>query len=401
MRILIINRKMATTTGGGESFDLNTALTLQKNGHAVTIVTAKPMLAPAIPLPRNLRIIAFRLPHIVTPSLFYRQKQHATRPNLVVRLGVAPLIRYVDKVVFDYRVRWWFWWQAKPPYDIIQCCNFFALPEWLIKRFGIPVVAWLPGPPARQQQRIIHRLIRQKRFGLFTHGTTEANLTAMGLKRGKDFAVIPPGIHPPDKKLLDNAQHRKRQREMHGMGDTELLGVTTARLTPIKNHTMLIDAIALAKQKGVVWRWVMLGGGATKAQLQRHIAHRKLDQHIHFLGNQSPAQVYKWLAVADAFVLTSLYESYSIAVLEALAYGLPVIGTRVGYMQNLIAKAKGVLVDSNDTQALAKALVAFANKETRQKHAGKGTTFIKRHYWSHIGKQLEDFYGDLIVQDQS
>lgn len=412
MKILIINRDMATIFGGGESFDLNATLTLQNNGHEVTILTAKPMLAPAISLPKDIRIIAFRLPHIFTPSFLFGkkpslppplilgsgQKHLESRESLVVRLKISPLLHYLNRMLFDARVRLWLWWQAKPPYDIIQCCQFFSLSAWIMKRYGMPVVAWLPGPPARQQQRIIHRLIRLKRFGLFTHGTTEASLTAMGLKRGKDFVAIPPGIHPPDKKLLGNLQHRKHQRDGLHIGEGKLLGVTTARLIPLKNHVMLIDAIALAKQKGVVWHWVMLGGGETKAQLQRHIAHRKLDQHIHLIGNQPPAQVYKWLACADVFALTSHYESYSIAVLEAVAYGLPVIGTRVGYMQHLITKAGGVLVDKNDTQALAKVLVAFADKKVRQTHAGKGIALAKRHYWQHIGKQLEDFYGDLIAK---
>ena len=99
----------------------------------------------------------------------------------------------------------------------------------------------------------------------------------------------------------------------------------------------------------------------------------------------------------DLFALTSVYENYSNAVLEAMAYGLPVIGTEVGYLQHLIPKAQaGMVVPSNNKDRLADALVEMANPIVRKRYAEHGRAFVEHLDWPIIAERLERLYLNVI-----
>jgi glycosyltransferase involved in cell wall biosynthesis len=85
----------------------------------------------------------------------------------------------------------------------------------------------------------------------------------MGLRPSIDYHVIDPGVDQ-SRVHLDIAVRHERRKEL-GLGDSDLLGVTTARLVPIKNHMLLLKAIALSKSRGVTWNWVLLGDGPLRA----------------------------------------------------------------------------------------------------------------------------------------
>lgn len=140
-------------------------------------------------------------------------------------------------------------------------------------------------------------------------------------------------------------------------GSTPLV-VTLARLVPAKNLATLLRALALAvKQRPI--RLVIAGGGSARARrrLERLALKLGIAQLVRFEGEL--ANPLPLLAGANGFVLPSLWEGCSNALLEALALGVPVVAARTaGNAQELLDHGRfGLLVDPLDAAAMAKAML--------------------------------------------
>jgi glycosyltransferase involved in cell wall biosynthesis len=146
--------------------------------------------------------------------------------------------------------------------------------------------------------------------------------------------------------------------------DTLVVG-TVARLEPVKNQALLLDAFALARQERPHARLVLVGGGSLRDALEARCRALGIEQAVTFAGLcADTAPVYRAL---DVFVLASDLEGTSISVLEAMASGTCVVATAVGGTPALLGDgAYGVLVPPRDPPALAAALVALLGDAERR-----------------------------------
>jgi glycosyltransferase involved in cell wall biosynthesis len=164
----------------------------------------------------------------------------------------------------------------------------------------------------------------------------------------RDFAV-------PAEKITIAPPGTDTQRFAPCTGNPPLL-LTVATLTRRKAHDVLIAALAQIAQLPWVARFV---GGSEfdpvwAAALQQQVAAHGLQQRIQFVGGVTDVRAE--YAQADLFVLPSLYEGYGMACAEALAFGLPVVTTRVGAIPEVVPVTAGVLVEPADVATLAAAL---------------------------------------------
>ncbi len=133
--------------------------------------------------------------------------------------------------------------------------------------------------------------------------------------------------------------------------------VCTANFSAEKGHAVLIEAFATVAQRIPDAQLVLLGHGAEMAAVRRQVGELGLTDRVEFAGFQD--SIWPWLARAHVFALPSNYESLGIAVLEAMAAGLPVVATRVGGVQELVRPGvTGELVPPGDPGAMAEALVS-------------------------------------------
>ena len=133
--------------------------------------------------------------------------------------------------------------------------------------------------------------------------------------------------------------------------------VCTARFVPRKRHDVLLAALALLRDGGVDFRCELIGYGPTLETARRRCVALGLEGHVTFLGRQSQSAVTERLAEGHIFVLNSLWEGMPGGVLEAMAAGLPVVGTDVnGTNEVVIDGETGLLVLADDPTALAAAL---------------------------------------------
>jgi len=140
-------------------------------------------------------------------------------------------------------------------------------------------------------------------------------------------------------------------REQLGGGATRPLVLTPARLDAQKGHDVLLEAATAVPDA----RFVFAGEGPERGRLEALAADKGLADRVLFLGRRD--DVPQLLAAADVFALPSLYEGSSLAVLEAMAAGTPVVSSAIGGTDELIeAGESGLLVAPGDSGALATAL---------------------------------------------
>ncbi len=104
------------------------------------------------------------------------------------------------------------------------------------------------------------------------------------------------------------------------------------------------------------YRLVVIGEGPEAEPLKQSARAMGLGERIGFVGFRPPDQVRAWMQRARVLVLPSVEEGMGVVLLEALACGTPVIGSRVGGIQEVITPDVGVLVPPSDTPALAEAI---------------------------------------------
>lgn len=167
--------------------------------------------------------------------------------------------------------------------------------------------------------------------------------------------LVPNGIPAPEP---EPPTRRGEVRAELGVADDDVVVLMVARLSTQKAHEVMLEALARAAHPRL--RLVVVGDGARRAELEKIVADRGLDQAVTFLGLRR--DVPRLLAGADLFALSSVHEGVPISVIEAMTQGLPVVATDVGALRDLVTDGvDGFLVESGDAAALAERLTRLAD----------------------------------------
>lgn len=195
-------------------------------------------------------------------------------------------------------------------------------------------------------------------------------------------AVIPNGIDP---NAFHLPQCRASWRFAHGFAPDDLLVVSVARLDPQKDPLGLIRAFAAALGRDPRARLLFAGEGSLREAAAAEAAALGLAARVHFLGVQ--AGVPELLSAADIFALFSTYEGNPMAVMEAMAAGLPVVATSVGGVPELVVDGEtGLLVPAGDRDAFAASLAALASDPARRRALAESAR-----------NRAQDFHADRMV----
>lgn len=164
-----------------------------------------------------------------------------------------------------------------------------------------------------------------------------------------------------------------------------------ASLIPVKNHECLLRAFVTVYRNHPECRLWVIGDGSLKSDLMDLSDCLGISKAVKFWGLRD--DVSDLLKDSDVFVLSSLYEGSPMSIIEAMAAGLPVVATNVGGVPDLVSDSNGILVEPNDDQALAHALVSLVEDGSLRRSMGKASKKNSRRYDAEIvAEQYERLY---------
>ncbi len=175
------------------------------------------------------------------------------------------------------------------------------------------------------------------------------------------YIVIPNGVDVDAYSRNNSA--RAILRSDWGISDEEVLPVFLGRLDHQKGLDVLLESLKLLHKRGISQPIVIAGDGPERAMLEKFIREEPAGANVRYLGFRR--DVREILSAADMLVMPSRWEGLPVTALEALAAGLPIIGTDAPGLREVMLNNNevGLLISSEDAPALAEAMCRLIEDE--------------------------------------
>jgi glycosyltransferase involved in cell wall biosynthesis len=134
--------------------------------------------------------------------------------------------------------------------------------------------------------------------------------------------------------------------------------IFVGRLTPVKGVPLILEAFKVVQKSRPQALLLIVGDGEERPNLERLARHMGLADSVRFLGMRPPEQVAELIACADAGLFASYTEGFSVAMIEQLACGRPIVSTDVSGAHDLIVDGtNGFILPSRDVQSYARRML--------------------------------------------
>jgi len=213
--------------------------------------------------------------------------------------------------------------------------------------------------------------------------------------------------------FAETAEHGEKIREKYVLHDSQDVSVvgTIGRLTGVKNHRVLLEAVKYLKDmgKGESIKLLVIGDGELRQDLIAHARDLGIQNSVVFTGWQKdmPA-IYSAL---DIVALTSKNEGTPVTLIEAMASARPIVSTDVGGVRDLMGgideesrdgykrAQHGILVPSGEGEAFARALLfLLENREAAKEMGERGREFVlERYSTERLLKDIKSLYDDILT----
>jgi glycosyltransferase involved in cell wall biosynthesis len=165
--------------------------------------------------------------------------------------------------------------------------------------------------------------------------------------------------------------------------------VALGRLHEKKGFGVLVETIALLRRQGIDCSCTIAGEGPERARLESQVAREELASSIHLPGWTD--RVAEFLAEGDIFVLPSFQEDFPLAVLDAMASGVPIVASAIDGPKDFLSEGTtGLLVPPNNASALAHTLVGLLASDSLRESLGRAARreAEERYSFQAIGRDL-------------
>lgn len=224
-------------------------------------------------------------------------------------------------------------------------------------------------------------------------------LLAMGIGRPEQVEVIPLGLDL-DRFLRIPRRQTDFRPSLRIPAGAPLLGIV-GRLVPIKDHPTLLQALSLVPDGRQAPHLLVVGDGERQEELQRFTHHLGLASRVHFLGWRDDLEaILGWL---DVVICCSRNEGTPVALIEAMAAGVPVISTDVGGVADLVAHGEtGWLVPPGDPVALARGIERLLSDPglCRRLVATARPVAVEKHHIKGLIPRMETVYAEVLAGKQ-
>lgn len=422
MRILHVIQRYWPAVGGAERHLHEINRRLVADGHSVTVYTTdaddfaafwdprRPRLATLRDIHEGVVIRRFPLRHLPAALLAYSATRRAMATLSDLPVATTSLLTAIGRftpwtpdLAAELAA-------AGPAWDVVGGMTvtydslLWPAARWAA-RWGRP---WLfyplthlgegPGSTMRRYYTMRHQLELSRRAAtVFAQTDTERRFLA---DQGVDpdrLVVAGVGINPAEYVSGDGARGRARL----GLPSDIPLVLSLGTASRDKGSVTTLAALRRLWAAGHPAHWVVAGAA------QDDFAHA-VDRlppayrgRVHVLGRVDEAAKQDWLAAADVLAMPSRADSFGIAYLEAWAYGRPVIGARIGGIQDVIDDGQdGLLVAFGDSAGLASALAALLADPARAREMGaRGRAkVLTRYTWDAVYARVRPAY-EAVAQD--
>ena len=202
-------------------------------------------------------------------------------------------------------------------------------------------------------------------------------------------AVISTGVDA----LAFSPGDRATARSNLAIDQADLVLITVGRLAPVKRYDHAILAVANLRQVGFPATLLMVGDGPERSKLECLATDLGLQQHVRFEGFRSGIAIVERLRAADLQLCTSEFENWSLALLEGLACGVPVVGTPYGGTARLLAPVDPSLVlPDGEVDTLVRRVIDLTADHDQLRRIGRrAREYATKFDWENVVRDIEQF----------
>lgn len=167
-------------------------------------------------------------------------------------------------------------------------------------------------------------------------------------------------------------------------------------LVEAKNHINLFKALQLLKQKGLDIELNVIGDGIYRSILEDVVKQNDLSKQVKFLGLLDRQAVLEQLKQSHILVSASIFETFGVNIIEAMAMGRPVVVYNSGGPEDIVRPQDGVLFHENNPKALAKAIQSVIDNYASYDQMQIAEDCMARFGEENIYKQLANYYNKVV-----
>lgn len=172
-----------------------------------------------------------------------------------------------------------------------------------------------------------------------------------------------PGVGIDVVKFANVQIDRTAKRRELGVPEDAIILTSIGEISKRKNHKVVLQALTKINNEKI--HYVIVGKGPLLGELQSFVKEYGISHRVHFLGYRNDiAEIYK---ASDICCLPSIHEGLPVALMEAMACGLPVICSRIRGNTDLIDASGGILFDYNNADECCQAILNVLNSDMKRK----------------------------------
>jgi glycosyltransferase involved in cell wall biosynthesis len=212
--------------------------------------------------------------------------------------------------------------------------------------------------------------------------------------------IIPNAI---DMESFDLSCRGSEFRQRFNIDPAENVILYVGRLADNKGLTYLLDSVPKVIRKNPYTLFVLVGEDwGMKKDLEKQAERMGITKYVIYTGKLAPRMLQKAFASCDVYVFPSLFEAFGITLLEAMAFGKPIVATRIdGIIEVVKDGSTGLLVEARNSEELSSAINSILSDSALGRRLGQnGRKCVEAKYtWDAIGAKIFKLYEDLLSSD--